>query len=95
LVTQKGDQVNKRDAVDMALDFMNNLAPKAKLSLDEFLAEYSDRITDDEKDYGYFLLDTIWNDLEHNNFKESLIELIKKYPNDTDLGEAVRRMYNK
>ena len=79
----------------MALDFMNNLAPKAKLSLDEFLAEYSDRITDDEKDYGYFLLDTIWNDLEHNNFKESLIELIKKYPNDTDLGEAVRRMYNK
>ena len=92
---QKGDQVNKRDAVDMALDFMNNLAPKAKLSLDEFLAEYSDRITNDEKDYGYFLLDTIWNDLEHSNFKESLIELIEKYPNDTDLGEAVRRMYNK
>ena len=92
---QKGLQVNKRDAVDMALDFMNSLAPKAKLSLDEFLAEYSDRITDDEKDYGYFLLDTIWNDLEHSNFKESLIELIEKYPNDTDLGEAVRRMYNK
>ena len=92
---QKGDQVNKRDAVDMALDFMNNLAPKVKLSLDEFLAEYSDRITDDEKDYGYFLLDTIWNDLEHSNFKESLIELIEKYPNDTALGEAVRRMYNK
>ena len=92
---QKGDQVNKRDAVDMALDFMNNLAPKAKLSLDEFLSEYSNKITDDEKDYGYFLLDTIWNDLEHSNFKESLIELIEKYPNDTDLGEAVRRMYNK
>ena len=92
---QKGLQVNKRDAVDMALDFMNNLAPKAKLSLDEFLSEYSDRITIDEKDYGYFLLDTIWNDLEHSNFKESLIELIEKYPNDTALGEAVRRMYNK
>ena len=79
----------------MALDFMNNLAPKAKLSLDEFLSEYSNKITDDEKDYGYFLLDTIWNDLEHSNFKESLIELIEKYPNDTDLGESVRRMYNK
>ena len=26
---QKGLQVNKRDAGDMALDFMNSLAPKA------------------------------------------------------------------
>ena len=92
---QKGFQVNKRDAVDMALDFMHNLAPQARLSLDEFLTEYSDRISNEEKDYGYFLLDTIWNDLEHCNFKESLIELIGKYPNDSDLGEAVRRMYNK
>ena len=79
----------------MALDFMHNLAPQARLSLDEFLTEYSDRISNEEKDYGYFLLDTIWNDLEHCNFKESLIELIGKYPNDSDLGEAVRRMYNK
>ena len=92
---QKGVQVNKRDAVDMALDFMHNLAPQARLSLDEFLVEYGDRIPTDERDYGYFLLDTIWNDLEHNNFKESLIELIEKYPNDADLGESVRRMYNK
>jgi hypothetical protein len=92
---RKEFQVNKRDAVDMALDFMHNLAPQARLSLDEFLTEYGDRITTDEKDYGYFLLDAIWNDLENNKFKESLIELIEKYPNDADLGEAVRRMYNK
>ena len=92
---QKGLQVNKRDAVDMALDFMHNLAPQARLSLDEFLTEYSDRLSDEERDYGYFLLDTIWNDLEHTNFQESLIELIEKYPNDADLGESVRRMYNK
>ena len=92
---RKEFQVSKRDALDMALDFMNNLAPKARLSLDGFLKEYADKLTEEEKDYGYFLLDTIWNDLENDKFKESLIELIVKYPNDADLGEAVRRMYNK
>ena len=92
---QKGFQVSKRDALDMARDFMNNLAPKAQLGVVEFLEEYANKLTNDEKDYGYFLVDTIWNDLENDKFKESLIELIKKYPNDTDLGEAVRRMYNK
>ena len=92
---QKGLQVSKRDALDMALDFMNNLAPKVRLGLVDFLEKYADKLTDDEKDYGYFLVDTIWNDIESDKFKESLIELIKKYPNDTDLGEAVRRMYNK
>ena len=32
--------MNKRDALDMALDFMNNLAPKARLGLVDFLEQY-------------------------------------------------------
>ena len=47
----------------------------------------------EEYAWGQKLLEVILDDC--NDFKESLLNLIKKYPNDGDLGENVRKLYNK
>jgi len=81
------------EAVEEALVFMETIMPSETLSLDEFLCEYSRFMNPEEQAWGQYLLDVILNDCE--DFKKSLISLIEKYPNDTDLGENVRKLYNR
>mgnify|MGYP003659307638 CR=1 FL=1 len=81
------------EAVEEALVFMETIMPNKTLSLDEFLCEYSRFMNPEEQAWGQHLLYVILNDCE--DFKESLVNLICKYPNDQDLGENVRKLYNR
>tara|TARA_Y100001951_G_C11114301_1_gene169234 strand:- start:295 stop:552 length:258 start_codon:yes stop_codon:yes gene_type:complete len=81
------------EAVEEALLFMETIVPDKNLSLDEFLCEYDRFMNAEERAWGQELLDTILD--ECNDYKESLVNLIKKYPNDADLGENVRKLYNR
>ena len=81
------------EAVEEALLFMETIMPDMNLSLDEFLSEYDRFMNPEEQAWGQELLDTILD--ECNDYKESLVNLIRKYPNDADLGENVRKLYNR
>jgi|TARA_R100000687_G_C6379595_1_gene131974 hypothetical protein len=81
------------EAVEEALLFMETIVPDKNLSLDEFLCEYDRFMNAEERAWGQELLDTILD--ECNDYKESLVNLIRKYPNDADLGENVRKLYNR
>jgi len=83
------------DAIEEAIDFMETFAPGEVLSLDEFLSEYNDMLTTEEKAYGEFLYNTIMGDYPSCDCKDILIQFIKEYPNDAKLGEMVRKLYNK
>ena len=85
--------MTRKEAVEEALEFMETIMPDMSLSLDEFLCEYDRFMNPEEQAWGQRLLEVILN--ECGDFKESLINLIKKYPNDADLGENVRKLYNK
>jgi|TARA_R100001530_G_scaffold23595_1_gene19252 hypothetical protein len=85
--------MTRKEAVEEALEFMETIMPNKNLSLDEFLCEYGRFMSPDEFGWGQHLLEVILDDC--SNFKESLIRLIKNYPNDSDLGENVRKLYNK
>ena len=85
--------MTRKEAVEEALIFMETIVPDQNLSLDEFLCEYDRFMNPEETAWGQHLLEVILN--ECGDFKESLINLIKKYPNDADLGENVRKLYNK
>ena len=85
--------MTRKEAVEEALIFMETIMPNKTLSLDEFLCEYDRFMNVEERAWGRELLETILDDC--NDYKESLINLIKKYPNDSDLGENVRKLYNR
>ena len=85
--------MTRKEAVEEALVFMETIIPDKDLSLDEFLCEYDRFMNAEERAWGQELLNTILDDCD--DFKESLLNLIKKYPNDSDLGENVRKLYNK
>tara|TARA_R100000963_G_C4635985_1_gene100093 strand:- start:749 stop:1006 length:258 start_codon:yes stop_codon:yes gene_type:complete len=85
--------MTRKEAVEEALEFMETIVPGETLSLDEFICEYSRFMNPEEYAWGQKLLEVILDDC--NDFKESLLNLIKKYPNDGDLGENVRKLYNK
>ena len=85
--------MTRTEAVEEALLFMETIMPDMSLSLDEFLSEYDRFMNAEERAWGQELLDTILD--ECNDYKESLINLIRKYPNDADLGENVRKLYNR
>ena len=85
--------MTRKEAVEEALIFMETIMPDMNLSLDEFLCEYDRFMNPEEAAWGQRLLEVILN--ECGDFKDSLINLIKKYPNDADLGENVRKLYNK
>ena len=81
------------EAIEEALIFMETIMPNKTLSLDEFLCEYSRFMNPEEFAWGQKLLEMILD--ECNDYKESLLNLIRKYPNDQDLGENVRKLYNR
>jgi len=81
------------EAVEEALLFMETIVPDKNLSLDEFLCEYDRFMNAEERAWGQELLDTILD--ECNDYKESLVNLIRKYPNDAVLGDNVRKLYNR
>tara|TARA_R100000656_G_scaffold118343_1_gene91958 strand:- start:364 stop:621 length:258 start_codon:yes stop_codon:yes gene_type:complete len=85
--------MTRKEAIEEALEFMEAIVPDKNLSLDEFLAEYARFMNPEEFALGQYLLDTILD--ECTDYKESLINLIKKYPNDQDLGSNVRKLYNR
>ena len=85
--------MTRKEAVEEALIFMDTIMPDMNLSLDEFLCEYDRFMNPEEAAWGQRLLEVILN--ECGDFKDSLINLIKKYPNDADLGENVRKLYNR
>ena len=85
--------MTRKEAVEEALEFMETIMPDMNLSLDEFISEYSRFMNPEEVAWGQRLLEVILN--ECGDFKDSLINLIKKYPNDADLGENVRKLYNR
>ena len=85
--------MTRKEAIEEALEFMETILPDKTLSLDEFLCEYGRFMNPEEQAWGQHLLDVILNDCE--DFKESLVNLIKRYPNDADLGENVRKLYNR
>tara|TARA_R110002051_G_scaffold296206_1_gene362241 strand:+ start:46 stop:303 length:258 start_codon:yes stop_codon:yes gene_type:complete len=85
--------MTRKEAIEEALIFMETIKPGKTLSLDEFLCEYDRFMNGEERAWGQELLETILDDC--NNYKESLINLINKYPNDSDLGENVRKLYNR
>tara|TARA_R100000750_G_C2316673_1_gene84679 strand:- start:14 stop:271 length:258 start_codon:yes stop_codon:yes gene_type:complete len=85
--------MTRTEAVEEALLFMETIVPDKNLSLDEFLCEYDRFMNAEERAWGQELLDTILD--ECNDYKESLVNLIRKYPNDADLGENVRKLYNR
>jgi len=85
--------MTRKEAVEEALIFMETIIPNKSLSLDEFLCEYDRFMNTEESAWGYFLLEIILNDCE--DFKESLLNLMNKYPNDASLGENIRKLYNK
>ena len=85
--------MTRKEAVEEALDFMEVIVPGKSLSLDEFMCEYARFMNPEEYAWGQYLLEIILNDC--NDFKESLLSLIYKYPNDQDLGENVRKLYNR
>ena len=85
--------MTRKEAVEEALIFMETIMPDMNLSLDEFLCEYDRFMNPEEAAWGQRLLEVILN--ECGDFKDSLINLIKKYPNDADLGENVRKLYNR
>ena len=68
----------KDHAIHLAVEFMDKLAPGSTYSFDEFMCEFDHAMTEDEE----------------ASFKDSLIAMLKKYPNDADLGEAIRKLYN-
>jgi len=78
-------------AIHLAMDFMDNLNC-AIIPFDEFILEFDHCFTDDEREYCGFLYNIIVD--EDSSFKESLITLLKKYPNDAALGGAIRKLYN-
>ena len=85
--------MTRTEAVEEALLFMETIVPDKNLSLDEFLCEYDRFMNAEERAWGQELLDTILD--ECNDYKESLVNLIRKYPNDADLCENVRKLYNR
>jgi len=85
--------MTRKEAIEEALEFMETIMPNKTLSLDEFLCEYSRFMNPEEFAWGQKLLEMILD--ECNDYKESLLNLIRKYPNDQDLGENVRKLYNR
>ena len=85
--------MTRKEAVEEALEFMETIMPDMNLSLDEFLCEYDRFMNPEEFAWGQKILEVILDDC--GNFKQSLVNLIKKYPNDSDLGENVRKLYNR
>ena len=81
------------EAIEEALLFMETIMPSKNMSLDAFLCEYERLMNPEERAWGRELLEVILD--ECGDFKQSLINLIKKYPNDADLGENVRKLYNR
>jgi hypothetical protein len=82
----------KDHAIHLAVEFMDKLAPGSTYSFDEFMCEFDHAMTEDERSLCSFLLSIIVD--EEAGFKDSLIAMLKKYPNDADLGEAIRKLYN-
>jgi len=82
----------KDHAIHIAVEFMDNIAPGSTYSFDEFMVEFDHAMTEDERSLCSFLLSIIVD--EEANFKESLVSMLKKYPNDADLGGAIRKLYN-
>ena len=85
--------MTRKEAIEEALEFMDTIMPNKNMSLDEFLCEYGRFMNPEEYAWGQEILNNILD--ECNDFKESLINLMKKYPNDAVLGEQVRRLYNR
>tara|TARA_R100000656_G_scaffold99276_1_gene72044 strand:+ start:476 stop:733 length:258 start_codon:yes stop_codon:yes gene_type:complete len=85
--------MTRKEAIEEALEFMETIMPGKTLSLDEFLCEYGRFMNPEEFAWGQKILEVILDDC--GDFKQSLINLIKKYPNDSDLGENVRKLYNR
>ncbi len=85
--------MTRKEAVEEALEFMDAIIPDQSLSLDEFMCEYARFMNPEEFAWGQKLLEVILDDC--NDFKESLLNLICKYPNDQDLGENIRKLYNR
>lgn len=85
--------MTRKEAVEEALEFMETVVPDKSLSLDEFMCEYSRFMNPEEFAWGQKLLEVILDDC--NDYKESLVNLMCKYPNDQELGENVRKLYNR
>ena len=83
------------EAIEKAIDFMETVAPGEILSLEEFLAEYKGMLSYQELAYGEFLLNTIHDGYDFNSHEETLVQLVKDYPSDAELGQAVRKLYNR
>lgn len=64
-------------------------------SLFSFRFEFRSSLTTEEIAYLNLIIDAQNNRCELNYYEDSLIELIENYPNDADLGEVVRRLYNR
>jgi len=64
-------------------------------SLFSFKFEFRSDLTTEEVAYLNLIIDVQHDRSELNYYPDSLRQLIEYYPNDANLGEVVRRLYNK